>query len=658
MARTINNPGEMTVLGYKDFVSITHYPFVGNSLAETLQLMVRFAHKKKVELPVLLNKLSGSMFAIHLTSKIYGDIRRHIPRLEKVIIPSILFDFIDSSVTQANLTMTEHEITLIKMLHLSIFKQWDAVVEQRVPAVFERQTKFAPTDEELLSDMIRVRIASSVKDIDAVSLPREKISAAIVIKTLNEMYVSLHNAVITTHNVADQFRTVIDIVKEWANGELKMTQLLGHSVFQSMISNFSLIKMAMDSNNTNSLTHKDGWFINSALEAMSEYLRSDQADIQLYRISDVASVVSIYRFINDHTKQVKKVTMIPNMRDVKFVHWFSRGINIGTDFSLFTSHRDPSELIEKVFSGMSISFLEDQLLKTSADVVQMMSDLSSGFTFRTLVDPDLEADFVIFSAMAKSDSVIINDRSMEYNYRVDSSVVITKEHSVGTYEFGGMARSSSPVSVLAYSGKVIDASRPYPIRTQTIEKAASEYFVMSDQVESYVRPLSTVYSIKDRYYENGLLAGKVKSLTLGDIIYNGDPISLLNVATSPALATTVSRLMNEIVNELTVAENSPHIRSRLFMTIWASIRDISQQPNFIYAASNFRRFMDIEVDLVRPEEAAKNYVLSTISMFRMLYALSTGVSIDVPNSFVNAIFEGGIDVVGLLTDAEMIRLST
>lgn len=659
MARILQKPEELNVLAFKDFRSLKSDPFVGTSFEETLKLMIKYASKNKVDLPELMNRLSNTDFSAQIVARIYGDIRRNIARLDKVIIPSILFDFIDSSIIASNMgALNPQQINIIKMLHLSVFKEWGAVIDQMVPTAVETFDKLTPTGEEIVRDMIRVVITNSVNGLKLEALPRERISSPIVVQKLNEMYVTAHNAFVNVNNIQMQFQVVLDVLKDWLNDTLKFKFIVNNPAFEALTRNFTLVKMALESDVPSMLKDMDGWFVEQSIQAVNEYLRSDDAEIRVYKMSDVASVINTYRMVNDKIKQLKSVLVIPNYRDVKFIHWFHRTVDIGKNFSRLLTYRDPTDLVESSVKKLSLSFLEDQLVSMMQDAVQYVSDLNTGFTFNSLIDSKLEDDLLLYAAIVRSNQIKLEQGSIEFHYPIDQSIVVANQFDVGTFEVGRIARTPSAVIVVAFSGKQPENHTAYPVRIQTLEKFAETHLIMTEQRDINTRSMNDEFVVKDTYYRNGEKEGRQKSVKLENFIFNGDPLTLLKVSYSPVLTEGATALMVMISEQMKAVQKIPFIRTRMLQAFWLSIKEVSSSPQFAYASSNYRRFVGAEIDPMRPDDSGRNYVMSTISLFRILYSLGTGIDAGVLTESLNQIFTGEVDVMGILTDAEIVRLAT
>lgn len=658
MAQIIKMTKDISALSFKHYVSIKSFPFIGSSFPETLSLAIRYAKKSNIDIAVVFNKLSAANFATQLVTRVFGDVRRTVARLEKVLIPSILFSFIDSAISATNLTLTKKEVVIVKMIHLSLFKQWGAVVDSSIPASVSIYDKLTPSREELLMDMIRVFTTNKSLDFIPKDLPKDRVSAPLVAQHLLDIYTDLHTAIVNINNIDDQMRVIFAVLKTYIQDEMVFPHLHSDPSFMAMTNNITLVNMALSQDTTATVSKFDGWFVDQSIKSFNEYIRSEAADIVIYSIDQLASTHSAYRFVNENNKQVKAIMVTPNFKEVKWAHWFHRELAYGDQFVKLLKFRDPSGIIEPTTKTLSPGFLEEQLVTTLSDLVQYMPDLKSGYSQIDLMPPGIKKDMLQYLAMSRSEHISITKDGIEFYYRLDDALVTTHDISVTRFDSTKVARTFDPWNVIAYSGKIPTSSLAFPMRVQTLELISEGVMFVKEDIIDQGLALNTAINMNDSFYVDGVPIGLGVAVTVKDFIFNGDPIELIKISYSKYLTSTIENLIDNLTAYMVATQSISHIKARIFQNFWAAIKKNATTQEFEWAASNYRRLLEVRMDPTRPQDASRNYVKSVVALTRFAFALGTNVSIDKLTTMMNGIFEGQIDIVGMLNDNEIARITT
>lgn len=668
MANIMKVSNDMTVLGFKDFISIKHLPFVGKNFQETMELVIRYSLRNKVDLSKVLNQLSQNNFHTALITRVFGDVRRFVPKLDKVLMPTLLFAFIESSLTQAGINFTSAEINVVKMMHLSLFSQWGAVIESSLPAAVAYYDKLTPTVTDLQEDMIRVFMTKRAAEFVVPDLPRERISAPLVAQILLDVYTDVQRSVVTVNNISEHVKVVLDVLRDYLTDSMRFDKLHSDPQFQAFSTNFTLLSFAKMFTEKSELRKYDGWFVASSIREVTDYLRSEEADITVYRVRDLAAICTSYRMVNENTKQIKATLLTPNFRLVNWAHWFYRELAYGDRFSKLFTFRDPTGVISDSVKALSPEFLETQLVATIYDFSQYDMRNDSSFTSFNLLPAKDANDLKMAMALSKSNFIRFdlgpieapesNGNSVEFFYEIDDAIVTAFAADVVKMDSVRVAKTFSPDAVIAYSKVQLESSIAYPLKIQTLEFAAKDSMLDTTSLRIHGTPLNTEIVMRDTYYEGGKPIAKGGHVKTSDFIFNGDPLFLINISYSSYLTSAIDNLLVSLIDAMGIASSISHVKARLLNNVWMSIKKHSNSNEFEWAASNFRRLIDVPIDPRAPQDATRNYVKSVLAFFRFSYILGTSVNPENLAKFMNLVFDGQIDIIGMLTDADIKKIAT
>lgn len=662
MAELIKVTSEMSILWFKDFSSLKGRNFVEEDFKNTMNNMVRYSLRNSVDINGLLNRLSLTNFHTNLVARVFGDIRRFIPKLEKVLMPSLLFSFIDTSLAASGLALSSPEINIVKMIHLAMFKKWGAVIDTSLPASVEKFDHMFPTVDNLVADMYRVMLTKRATEYTLPDLPKEKISAPLVAQMMLDTYVEIQNQLVTLNNVRDHINVVLHVLNGYIKNELEFPHLQNDMQFRSLTSNFTLLRMASSHNAPLAPSKYDGWFISAAIKEFIEYLRTDYSDIGLYKLSDIANICTVNRMINEKSKLVKAVLVTPNLGPIKWTHWFHRTIAYGDQLSKLVTYKDPTSIIAGCFNAMNPTFLQEQLIATMIDIANhdFRSDMS--FDFTSLIDPRFEKELHILIALSKSEYFRwkANDKnlSIEYYYEVDDAVVTVGNATIVTMDTIRVARSTAPSIVMAYSKKQLSSTTAFPIVNQTLEFAAKDALLFTDEIVGHSKPIDRTVTVGDKYFSEGGESVITSDLTFSSFLFSGESLTFISVSYSDYLTKYLDLLISTLISAITVSSNISYVRVRLLNNFWISMKRNAITNEFEWLASSFRRHLDISMTPTRIQDTSRNYVKSLVALFRMAYVVGTNVETIKFTQFINELFESQIDVIGLITDSEIKRLST
>lgn len=656
MPKTLHRPNEMTALAYKDYVSIVSRPFMDKTVGDTLLNIIRAATYRDVDLAQLMDKLSGSSFAEQLVTKCYGDIRRSLPKIEKTLIPNVLFDFIDDALSRTNITVSEDEAVFIKMLHLAIFSSWGAVINQAVPTNVTNYSKLTPDRKGMVTDMIRVFRSKDLVNFKVKELPKDRTTAPIIVDALLTVYAELAVEIVAVDNTARKVDAVLGAIVLWINDSLIHSHIVNNQAFQSLVNNMSLIRMALKHFTVDTVPRtvlSDSYFLDMAIKDMSEYLRSEQSDIRVYRVAELAATHNVHRFINQKSKFLKGVLVAPNFDDIKFIQWFHKRIGVGNHYVRLISSADPTSMISAAVSTLDHKFFANELLRAMGDISQHM--VGDGVATEFFKAPDGD-DFLIYAALVRSEQVRVDVKSIEYVYKMDDQISIDS-HSLASVktDVGQLARTTSAMAVCAMSGKQPTDYIPFPLRKQTVEDFATSY-LLPKNVE-VGKALDNEYKFKDSYRVEGEDKLFSKPTKLSDIVFSGTPVSLVNVAFSPVLKDILGRYVASLHSKILMADSLPHIKLRIANNVWLAIKSFEKTTDFGYHAANYRHFHEIPIDPMRVSDAARNLIQSNLAMVRILLNIGTGVSEDVMSTFFQTVFNGTLDSMSIISESEIARIA-
>jgi flavin reductase (DIM6/NTAB) family NADH-FMN oxidoreductase RutF len=657
MPQILNQPSELTALAYKDYVSVVSRPFIGSTFGETLSLIIRKAVSFKIDFASLMNKLSGSTFAEQLVAKSYGDIRRTIPKIEKTIIPSVFFDFIDSAIANTGADFSDDERVIIKMLHLSIFKSWNAVLDQDPPATLVNYDQLTPARNDLINDMIRVYRSKEISRMEIKPLPSERVSAPIIVDSLMTIYASILTNIVSADNISRKVDAILGAIVLWINDSLEHTSIATSPNFVALTRNITLVKMAQKQftlANVPKTVVNDAYFIDLAIKDFQEYLRDDSADLRAYRVQDLAATHHVNRYMNHKSKTVKAVLIAPNYDDLKLIQWFHKRISIGSSYVKLLTSTDPTGVITGVTAALDHKFFASELTKVMGDLAQ--HTIGDGVTTRVIKAPKGD-DFLTYLALTRSEQAKLVGSDLEFVYKMDESITIESHLiSAGRTDVGALARSKSAFAVCTFSGKQPQDAIPFPLRVQTVEKYADTNLLPKGFITGHA--INQPVKMRDSYMVNDKEVVNQKPVSLADIIFTGVPMDLMFVAYSDIFSDVISELVKALNSCLLLAPSMSYMRVRAANNIWLAIKGFEKSTDFGYHSSSFRNFLDIPIDPSKPADAARNFVQSNLAMARMMLHIGTGADLGAVSDLLQTVFSGKLDAISLITEAEIARISS
>lgn len=656
MPKTLHKPSELTALAFKDYVSIVSRPFMEPNFGDTLLNIIRSATYRDVDLSKLMDKLSGSAFAEQLVTRCYGDIRRSIPRIEKTLIPNVLFDFIDDAISRTNIELSEDENIFVKMLHLAIFSGWGAVINQAVPTNLTDYNRLTPDRKALVTDMIRVFRSKDLGKFQLKELPKERTTAPIIVDALLSIYAELAIEIVAVDNTGRKVDAVLGAIVLWLNDQLVHSHIVNAQAFQSLVNNITLLKMALKHftpETAPKTVTNDSYFLDMAIKDMGEYLRNDLSDIRVYRVSDLASTHSVHRFINSKSKFLKGVIVSPNLDDVKFIQWFFKKIGVGTQYARLIGTSDPTSMISAAVSTLDHRFFSNELLRAMGDISQHM--VGDGVATEFIKAPDGD-EYLMYCALARAEQLRIDSKVFEYVYKMDSQISI-ESHTIASVktDVGQLARTNSAMAVCAMSEKQPTEHTPFTLRRQTVEEFAPNYLV-SKKLD-IGKAIDNEFKFTDSYKVEGENKVFSKPVKLSDIVFSGSPISLINVAYSPILSGILGGYVKSLHSKILMASSLPHIKLRVANNVWLAIKSFEKTTDFGYHAANYRYFHEIPIDPGRVADAARNLIQSNLAMVRILLNIGTGVDGRIMTEFFSTTFLGTLDSMSIISEAEIARIA-
>lgn len=662
MAQMQKITNDMTVLAFKNYTSSAKFPFIGENFAETMTNVMRYSLKNNVNIADVVRRLANANFHTNLVARVYGDVRRMINRLEKVLIPSLLLSFIDSSLSASGLSLTKHERTVVSMLHMAIFKQWNALIATPLPATITRYDKLIPTIEDLVSDMVRVTITQRIAEFKLPDLPSEKISAPLVAQTFLEIYSDIQRQLVTVNNVQAHVQTVLASIKGYINDNIVHVHLLKDPQFMALANNLTLLTMAAEHSGDVAPSRYDGWFASTAISEVTDYLLKTDADIQVYSLSEIASTLNVTRSVNDNTKQLKGVLITPNYNGMKWIQWFHRNLSYGSDFVRMITFRDPTSVVTNSLGIMPPDFVESQVISTMLDMAQYDNGADASLSIINLLPPAVARDLMTIAAAYRSNFVKMDPAddkknvAIEFYYELDDSIVSSFSDNVIRMDTLRVARTYLPEIVCAYSKKQISATSLFPIKSHTLEIVAKDSLLPTELTENHSFSMDAELHLSDSYLIEGVSTARSAKIKLSDFLFNGDPISLISVAFSPHLTESLDLLLTSWLALLTASQSVSHIKVRAFTTVWNRMRTDLLTGEFEWLASNYRRHIEVPINPRLPQDATNNYLKSMLAMFKFTYILGTSANSDLVNDLVNTLFDSKVDIIGLMSDQDIRRL--
>jgi hypothetical protein len=580
-----------------------------------------------------------------------------MPRIEKTLLPNVFFEFVDDALESVGGDFTDNERVFVKMLHLSIFKTWGAMIEQNVPANIAVYDVLTPTRKSLISDMIRVHKIKELKSLTIKPLPSERITAPIIVDALMTIYAELIVSLVATDNIAKKVDAVLATIVLWIHDKLPNAYVATLPAFVAITRNITLVRMAQKHFTIDNIPKgviNEGWMVDYSIKDFNEYLRSDAADIKVFRVSELAATHSVNRFINSKTKSLKGVLVVPNIEDLKFVQWFHKQINIGSSYAKLIPTNDPTSVMGAIAEGLGHKFVHSQLVRTMSDIAQHTK--LDAITTEIINAPHGE-DFLMYCALVRSETVKLEGQDIIYAYKMDDALTLDAHNmSAGLTDVGQIVRTKYPMAVCSFSARQQIETIPFQLRIQTVERIAEQYLIPSDfEAGSSV---SRSFKFLDNYFVEGEARSFQEAISLEDIVFTGSSLALVNVTFSEYLSQLTSTMISSLVAKIKMAPQLSHLTVRLANDIWLAFKSVEKNSEFMFHATNFRHKLQIPIDPSRPDEAAKNYVQSSLALTRMLLSIGTGVEAKVIADLFNIAFTGKHDALSLISDAELTRIAT